>query len=162
VVVWLTMVSDPRSLVNMSDVNEQARRTAELNPPLAFITVAAFAASRFVMASDLHRTSHGPGELQFPRDRLMERPVVTRTKPEVLARCIDLVEAMVRSDPSDDALRATLLAGPTAFTALGGIAVQLGQLVVDLDPTLEGLADLIAREGVTAEREYLEGPGMPQ
>lgn len=162
VVVWLTMVSDPRSVSNIEDVNEQARRTVELNPPLAFITVAGFAASRFAMASDLFRTADGPGELVFPREMLTEKPFVIETTPEVVRRCVDLVEGMVRADPSDEALRDTLAAGPPAFITLGGIAVRLGHLVVDLDPSLEGLADLIAREGVSAEREYVDGPDMPQ
>jgi hypothetical protein len=156
VVVWLTMLSDPRSYSNIEAVNEQARRTVELNPPLAFIMVSSFAASRFTMARDLHRTKGSSGELLFPREELTARPFVTETTVDVVSRCVDLVGGMVRGLHDDEALRETLAAGPAAFLTLGGIAVRMGQCVVELDPTLETLADLIAREGVEAEREYLE------
>lgn len=156
VVVWLTMLSDPTSRLHIDVVNEQARRTVELNPPLAFIVVASFAASRFTTAQELFRSTDSPEELLFPREMLTARPFVTETTLEVVSRCVDLVEGMVRAVPGDDALREALAAGSPAFLTLGGIAVRIGQLVVELDPTLGTHADLVAREGVEAERQYLE------
>jgi hypothetical protein len=128
-------------------LDEALAEAYELDKTYALVGIVSYAGGRFAALEELARTSpFGAATITFPRRALLEaRP--SGVPLPLFEQCIDLVEAEV-NDEDINALVARLVdaAGLEAFKLLALLCAVLGRMVVERDPGLHSMDQLLARE----------------
>lgn len=119
----------------------------DLDNTYAIVGIVSYAGGRFAALQELARTSpFGEATITFPRQVLVDARPPGASAP-LFDACLDLVEAEVK-DEDINALIAKLVesGGAEAFKLLALICAVLGRMVVERDPSLQSMDQLLARE----------------
>jgi hypothetical protein len=138
---------DPTLPQHPHRLDEALAATYDLDPTYAVVGIVSYAGGRFAALEELARTSpFGEVTITFPRRALLDaRPATVPTA--LYEECLDLVEAEVSGgDINEPVARLVESAGLDAFKVLALICTVLGRMVVERDPSLRSMDDLLARE----------------
>lgn len=142
----LTMLCHP----DLHPAEERARQV-HLNhvtsPTYALVVLASVGAGRLWRLVDLE-----PG-LSV---RAVLQTVPSGGRPDLLLTAIDLVEAVARGTQTRPLVEQMAPDGVRAYEVLLDVVHELGWLAARADPTVANVAELIAREAVTAERDWYD------
>lgn len=119
----------------------------ELSSTYAIVGIVSYAGGRFAALQELARTSpFGEATITFPRHVLVDARPRGVSAP-LFDQCLDLVEAEV-NDEDISVLVAKLVdsGGLEAFKLLTLICAVLGSMVVERDPSLQSMDQLLERE----------------
>lgn len=147
-----TALADPTSDISLNaDVGVGAYTAS---PTVAIGIVAQMSALRLERWSELR-----PDDDPFPRAQLIDllpRRVST-SRPSVDARCIDFLEDFVlEGGPDGDLVQGLIDShGMIAFMRLAHIHNLVGQLLVEVDPEVDSLAELMTLEALADETEFM-------
>jgi hypothetical protein len=138
---------DPQLTQHPHLLDEALAAAYDLDPTYAVVGIVSYAGGRFAALEELARTSpFGEATITFPRGVLLDaRP--SGVSAPLFDECIDLVEAEA-SGEDINALLANVVesGGLAAFKLLALICTVLGRMVVERDPSLGSMEDLLARE----------------
>jgi hypothetical protein len=119
----------------------------DIDHTYAVVGVASYAGGRFEALRELARHSpFGEATITFPRKALLDARPPTAPEP-LFEACVRLIEAEV-DDEDINALVAELVdsGGLQAFELLTLLCALLGRMVVERDPGLRSMEQLLARE----------------
>lgn len=141
------LASDP-SLAQRPQLLEDALSAAyEVSHTFAMIGIVSYAGGRFEALRELARTSpFGEATITFPRQALLAaRP--PSAPVAVYEQCLDLVEAEALGAEITELVEAlNESAGLEGFKLLALVCAVLGRMVVERDPSLQSMEQLLARE----------------
>ena len=142
-----TISCDPELPQHPHLLDEALTAAYDVSNTFAVIGIVSYAGGRFAALSELARNSpFGEATITFPRRALLDaRP--PGAPVELYERCVDLVEAEVLDEEITGLVHAlTEAGGLEAFKLLTLICAVLGRMVVERDPALRSMSELVARE----------------
>lgn len=146
----LTMMCRP----DLHPEDERARQVEQnraASPTYALVALASVGAGRWWRLSDV-----GPDGAARPSLRPVLQTVPSHGRPDLLLTAIDLVEAVARGSQSRSLVDQLAADGVRAYEVLLDVVHELGWLAAQADPALANVAELIAQEAVTAERDWFD------
>ncbi len=135
-------------------VLDRAQSVYDGDPRAAVVAIATVSATRHRRLADLLGLERHE-LLELTRERLERAPGGDGSK--VAPACVALIRAVFDDGVEEQMVTAALAEGIVGFLALLAMSRTMAELVVSHEPALASVADLLAREGLIAEREWLTG-----
>lgn len=138
---------DPQLPQHPQVLDEALAAAYQLDETFAIVGIVSYAGGRFAALQELARTSpFGEATITLPRQTLLAaRPAGVSAL--LFEECLDLVEAEINGDDINASVaKLVSSAGLEAFKLLTLICAVLGSMVVERDPSLRSMDQLLARE----------------
>jgi hypothetical protein len=138
---------DPQLPEHPQVLDDALAAAYELDETYAVVGIVSYAGGRFAALQELAWTSpFGEATITLPRQVLLDARPAGVSAP-LFDECLDLVEAEVNGDDINASVaKLASSGGLEAFKQLALICAVLGTMVVERDPSLRSMDELLARE----------------